>query len=284
MQGPQSATVVGPEGEEIYVDSEGRIKVQFHWDREGKDDENSSCYIRVMQPWAGSGWGTSFIPRIDMEVVVDFFDGDPDRPIVTGAVYNGDNKPPFDSKTQSGIRTRSSKEGSAGTSNEFRFDDNKGSEQIYFHAEKDMDTEVENNETLTVDNDRTKIIKHDENSTINNDRNKTVDNNQSESIGANKTIEVGENHTESIGKDKSIDVGGNHTELVDGDMSLKVGKSLSEDIGTDLTVESGDQIVLQTGSASITMKKNGDITIKGNNINIKGSGNVVIKGSNVSTN
>ena len=101
MQGPQSATVVGPAGEEIYVDQEGRIKVQFHWDREGKDDENSSCYIRVMQPWAGAGWGTSFIPRIGMEVVVNFFDGDPDRPIISGAVYNGDNKPPFDSKTQS---------------------------------------------------------------------------------------------------------------------------------------------------------------------------------------
>ena len=284
MQGPQSATVVGPAGEEIFVDKEGRIKVQFHWDREARGDENSSCYVRVMQPWAGSGWGTSFIPRIGMEVVVSFFDGDPDRPIITGSVYNGDNKPPFDSKTQSGIRTRSSKGGSTGASNELRFDDNMGAEQIYIHAEKDLDTEVENNQTLTVDKDRTKFIKHDENSTISNDRNKTVENNQSETIGADKTIDIGANHTESIGKDKSIDVGGNQTENVDKDMSLTVGKNLSEDIGNKLNIEAGDQIVFKTGSASITMKSNGDITISGKNINIKGSGNVVIKGSKVTSN
>ena len=292
MQGPQSATVVGPAGEEIYVDKEGRIKVQFHWDREGKDDENSSCYIRVMQPWAGAGWGTSFIPRIGMEVVVNFFDGDPDRPIISGAVYNGDNKPPFDSKTQSGIRTRSSKGGSNATSNEFRFDDNKGAEQIYVHAEKNLDTEVENDETLKVDNDRIKIIKHDENSTINNDRNKTVDNNQSETIGADKTIDVGKSHTEnigenkteSIGKNSSLDVGDNSTASVKNNMSIDVGKNFNEDVGKSYTLNAGDQITLKSGSASITMKKNGDITIKGKNINIKGSGNVIIKGSKVSTN
>ena len=292
MQGPQSATVVGPSGEEIYVDKEGRIKVQFHWDREGKDDENSSCYIRVMQPWAGAGWGTSFIPRIGMEVVINFFDGDPDRPIISGAVYNGDNKPPFNSKTQSGIKTRSSKEGSNANSNELRFDDNKGSEQIFIHAEKNLDTEVENDETLTVDNDRTKIVKHDENSTINNDRNKTVDNNQSETIGSDKKIDVGKSHTEdiaenkteNIGKNSSLDIGDNSTASIKNNMSVDVGKNLNEDVGKAFTLNAGDQITLKAGSASITMKKNGDISIKGKNINIKGSGNVIIKGSKVTLN
>jgi len=284
MRGPQSAVVVGPSGEEIYIDELGRIKVQFFWDREGKNNETSTCFIRVMQPWAGSGWGTSFIPRIGMEVIVNFMDGDPDRPIVTGSVYNGDNAIPFGSKTQSGIRTRSSKSGTASNCNELRFDDLKGSEQVFIHAEKNMDTEVENDETLSVDNDRTKTIKHDENSTIENDRNKTVNNNQTETIKKNKTIEVGVNHTETIDKDKTIKVKGNHSEKIDKDMTIEVGNNLTEDIGKKLAIVAGDQIILKTGSASITMKKNGDITIKGKNINIKGSGNVVIKGSKVTTN
>lgn len=292
MQGPQSATVVGPAGEEIYTDEYGRIKVQFHWDREGKRDENSSCFIRVMQPWAGSGWGTSFIPRIGMEVVVDFFEGDPDRPIVTGSVYNGDNRPPFDVKTQSGIRTRSSKEGSTANFNELRFEDSKGAEQIFIHAELNMDTEVENDESLLVENDRTKTINHDENSSIKNDRNKSVGNNQTETIGQDKTIDVGNNHRESIGKDKSVDVVGDHTETIGKNMSITIRENLSEDAGRKIDITAGDQIVLKTGSASITMKSNGDITISGANIAVKGSGkidvkasgNVSIKGSKVSTN
>ena len=292
MNGPQSATVVGPAGEEIFIDEYGRIKVQFHWDREGERNENSSCFIRVMQPWAGAGWGTSFIPRIGMEVVVNFFDGDPDRPIVTGSVYNGDNKPPFESKTQSGIRTRSSKGGSNSNFNELRFEDSKGAEQIFIHAEKNMDTEVENNETLIVENDRSKTIRHDEISAIDNDRNKSVGNNQSENIGRDKTIEVGSNHTEAIGNDKSVDVGNNHTETIGKNMTLTVSENLGETVGKKIDIEAGDQIVLKTGSASITMKSNGDISIRGNNltlqgsgkINIKASSNVNIKGSKVSTN
>ncbi|MCP4494622.1 MAG: type VI secretion system tip protein VgrG [Gammaproteobacteria bacterium] len=284
MQGPQSATVVGPGGEEIYTDDLGRIKVQFHWDREGERNENSSCFIHVMQPWAGAGWGTSFIPRIGMDVVVNFYDGDPDRPIVTGAVYNGDNKPPFSSKTQSGIKTRSSKSGSNSNFNELRFDDNKGSEQIYIHAEHNMDTQIENSETLTVDVDRTKTIGNDENSSIGKDRNKSVAENQSESIGDSKTIDVGNNHSETIGSDKTIDVGSNHTESIGKNMSIRVNDNLSENVGKKIEVVAGDQIVLKTGSASITMKSNGDISIKGKNISVQGSGNVTIKGSKVSTN
>ncbi len=315
MRGPQSAIVTGPAGEEIYVDDLGRIKVQFYWDREGSNDENTTCFIRVMQAWAGAQWGTSFIPRIGHEVIVDFIDGDPDRPIITGTVYNGRNRPPFDSKTKSGIRTRSTKEGTAANCNELIFDDRKDAEQIFIHAEHNMDTEVENDETLTVDNDRTKHILHDENSNIDNDRNKTVGNDQTETIVKNKTIDVGENHTESIGKNATIDIGDNqnltigkhisidiaenHSETVGGNMTVSVGENLSETVSgaytetvTDayslsantILLEAAERIVLKTGSAQIVMESNGDIAISGSNINVQGSGDVVIRGSQVSVN
>ncbi len=307
MKGPQSALVVGPAGEEIYIDEFGRIKVQFIWDREGKKDEHSSCFLRVVQTWAGNQWGASFIPRIGHEVIVNFLDGDPDRPLVTGSVYNGWNKPTYPSKTQSGIKTRSTKGGSPENYNEFRFEDKKGEEQIFIHAEKNFDTEVEHDQTLTVDNDRTKTVKHDENSTISHDRNKTVSNNQTETIGKNKTIDVGDNHAETIGKNMtlsvgkniSIDITENHTETVGKNMTIGVTKDLRETVegkytetvtkeyalsAKTITMTADDQITLKTGSASITMKSNGDITISGANINVKGSGNVVIKGSKITQN
>lgn len=307
MRGPQSAIVTGPSGEEIYVDEFGRIKVQFYWDREGQLDENTTCFIRVIQSWSGGQWGSSFIPRIGHEVIVDFLDGDPDRPIITGSVYNGKNKPPFSSKTQSGIRTRSTKGGTAANCNELRFDDKKDAEQIYIHAEKNMDTEVENNETLTIENDRTKHVMHDENSNIDNDRNKAVGNNQSETIGKNKTISVGDNHDEtvgknatiSVGKDITVDIGANHNETIGKNMTLSVAKDLTETIsgkhaesvtkeyGLDaksITMNAADQITLQTGKAKIVMKKSGDITISGKNITINGKGNVVVKSSKTSIN
>ena len=150
MKGPQSALVTGPSGEEIYIDKLGRIKVQFMWDQYGKKNESSSCYLRVVQSWSGDSWGTSFIPRIGQEVIVNFLDGDPDRPLVTGTVYNGDNKPPYPSKTQSGIKTHSTKGGSASNYNELRFEDLKGSEEIFIQAEKDFNTLVKDNHSRTV--------------------------------------------------------------------------------------------------------------------------------------
>lgn len=240
MQGPQSALVVGPSGEEIYIDEFGRIKVQFYWDREGKNNETSSCFVRVVQSWAGAEWGSSFIPRMGHEVIVTFLDGDPDRPLVTGSVYNGKNKPVYPSKTQSGIKTRSTKGGNASNFNELRFEDKKDSEQIYIHAEKDLDTQVENNETLTIDNDRTKHVKHDENSNIDNDRNKTVGNNQTESISKNKTITVGDNHRETIGKNNTISVGDSHTETVAKNASIDIGENQALNIGKNVTVGIGE--------------------------------------------
>jgi len=283
MKGPQSAIVTGPAGEEIYIDEFGRIKAQFIWDREGKNDENSSCFLRVMQTWAGNGWGASFIPRIGHEVIVTFLNGDPDRPIVTGTVYNGVNKPPYSSKTQSGIKTHSTKGGTSANYNELRFEDKKESEQIYIHAEKNLDTMVENDETLTVDNDRTKTIKNDENSTIENDRNKTVNNNQTETIKNNKTISVGKDHEETVQANMTITVDKDLKESVRG----KYLESVTKDYGLrakTITMDADDEVIIKTGSAKIVMKSNGDITLSGKTINIKGSGNVVIKGSKVITN
>ncbi len=318
IRGTQTAVVVGPSGEEIFTDEYGRVKVQFFWDRLGRGDDNSSCWIRVAQFWAGKKWGAQFLPRIGHEVLVSFLEGDPDRPLIIGSVYNADMMPTYDlpvRKAQSGIKSRSTKSGTPKNFNEIRFDDKKDAEQIYIHAEKNMDTQVENDETLTVDNDRTKHIKHDENSNIDNDRNKTVGKNQSENIGENKSISVGKNHTESVAKNATIDIGGNqtfsvgkninisiadnHTETVGKSMTISVDKDLKETVSgkyteavtkeyglkaKSITMQADDQITLKTGSAQIVMKKNGDITISGKNINVKGSGNVVLKGSKVTAN
>jgi type VI secretion system secreted protein VgrG len=153
VQGAQTATVVGKKGEEIDTDEHGRVKVQFHWDRKGKKDEKSSCFVRVAQAWAGQQWGGINIPRIGQEVLVSFLEGDPDRPIITGRVYNGQQKPPYDlpaNATQSGIKSRSSKQAGDKNFNEIRFEDKKDSEEIFIHAEKDMKVEVENDAVWNV--------------------------------------------------------------------------------------------------------------------------------------
>ena len=147
--------VVGPSGEEIYVDKYSRVKVHFYWDRQGKKDENDSCWIRVSQPWAGAGWGAMWIPRIGQEVIVDFLEGDPDRPLITGRVYNAEQVVPYtlpDHHTVSTFQSRSSKGGAAANYNEIRFEDKKGSEQIFINAENDMDHRVENDSREYVKN------------------------------------------------------------------------------------------------------------------------------------
>jgi type VI secretion system secreted protein VgrG len=188
VQGPQTAVVVGPDGDEIYTDKYGRVKVQFHWDRYGKKNENSSCWVRVSHPWAGKNWGFVAIPRIGQEVIVDFLEGDPDQPIITGRVYNAEQMPPYDlpaNRTQSGIKTRSSLGGSAANFNEIRFEDKKGSEQLYIHAEKNQDNLVENDETTDVGHDRTEKVANNEKITIGVDR--------TENVGSNETIGIGVN-------------------------------------------------------------------------------------------
>jgi type VI secretion system secreted protein VgrG len=236
VRGSQTAVVVGTSGEEIYVDNYGRVKVQFFWDRDGNKDENSSCWIRVSQIWAGKNWGWMTIPRIGQEVVVDFLEGNPDRPLIVGRIYNAEQMPPYtlpDNSTQSGIQSRSSKGGSSSNCNEIRFEDKMGSEMVTVHAEKDMTTEVENDDTQTVDHDR--------------------------------TITVKGKHTETITGDTTITIQqGNHSLTLDqGNQSTKVS------IGSEAH-EAMQQIELKVGESSIVLTQEG-ITIKALTISIQGT-------------
>jgi len=215
VRGLHSAIVVGPSGEEIHTDKHGRVKVQFHWDRDGKKDDKSSCWIRSAQFWAGSGWGALYLPRVGMEVAVRFLDGNPDRPMIVGAIYNGQHPPPVklpDEKTKSVLRSRSTPNGSG--SNELTFEDAKGNEFIYVHAQKDEKIEVENdkqqqvggNESLTVEKDRKKTV-------LGNQALKVVEEDKTE-IGGNQTINVAQKRTTVVKGDHSEIVGGNKFETV----------------------------------------------------------------------
>lgn len=240
VRGLQSATVVGPNSEEIHTDDEGRVLVQFHWDRDGAMDEESSCWVRVSQAWGGSGMGIIFTPRIGHEVLISFLEGDPDRPVITGRLYHGVNLPPYElpsEKTKSTIKTMSTPGG--GGFNELRFEDSAGDEQIYIHAQKDWDTEVLNNKTLSVGNDSTSDIGHNRTITVGNDRSKSVGNNQTVMVGNDHTETIGNNETETIGNNRTVSVGTNHNESIGANMSIQVGANLSENVGANLTEHVG---------------------------------------------
>ena len=190
VHGPQTAVVVGPSGEEIFTDKYGRVKVQFQWDRKGQKDANSSCWLRVGTHWAGKQWGAIHIPRIGQEVIVAFLEGDPDQPIIVGSVYNADNMPPWtlpDNKTQSGIKSRSSKSGASANYNEIFFEDKMGSEILRIHAEKDQTHEVEHDDTQWVGHDRTTTIDHDETRHVKHDRTTTIDNDETKTVHGKET-------------------------------------------------------------------------------------------------
>ncbi|SDE44065.1 type VI secretion system Vgr family protein [Ruegeria marina] len=368
MRGPQTAVVVGPPGEEIYTDEYSRVKVQFHWDREGVEDEHTTCFIRVSSVWAGSGWGFIQVPRIGQEVIVDFLEGDPDQPIITGRVYNAEQMPPYalpSNATQSGWKSNSSPGG--GGFNELRFEDAKGNEEVYFQAEKDHNELVKNNESRTIGNDfyesvgndarqevmhdRSEYVKNNKDTTVDVNRTVVIGNNDTETVGQNRALTVGSNESISIGQNSSETIGINHTQTVGamqtisvgairvdtvgaaeqrtvggpqsndigasrsvsvgagqthsigsddswtvgGGRSIEVGKDLSQSIGKKasysvgenmtlkvakkLAIDAGDEILIKTGSASILMKKDGTIQIKGKDIKVEGSGKIDIKAS-----
>lgn len=242
IHGIQTATVVGPAGEEIHTDEYGRVRVQFHWDRAGANDEKSSAWIRVATPWAGSNFGMTSIPRIGCEVLVQFLDGNPNRPIITGMVPNADTMPPWSlpaNKTQSGILTRSTPGGVYDNANALRFEDKKGEEQLWLHAEKDQLTEVEHDEDKWVGNDRRKTIDRDETSHIKRDRTETVDrdetitvhNNRTERVDHDEKISIGDNRTEDVGKNETISIGQNRTEDVGANETISIGGTRSVTIG-----------------------------------------------------
>ena len=250
MRGPQTAVVVGPAGEEIYTDEYSRVKVQFHWDRLGKNDENTTCFIRVSSVWAGSGWGFIQIPRIGQEVIVDFLEGDPDQPIITGRVYNANQMPPYDlpgSATQSGWKSNSSPGG--GGWNELRFEDKKGSEEVYFQAEKDHNELVKNNETRTIGNDWVEDVGNDATQSIGNDRTESVVNNKSTSVGVDRTVSIGNNDTENVGVDRSLSVGSNETISIGTDSTETIGSNHTQSVGSAQTLSVGTTRSRTVGAA-----------------------------------
>lgn len=258
IHGPQTAIVVGPEGEVIHTDALGRVRVQFHWDRYGKYNEKSSCWMRVAQPWASGGFGAVALPRIGDEVVVNFLDGDPDRPLITGSLYNQQQQPPWPlphSQTQSGFMSRSFN-GSSDNANILRFDDKQGQEQLYVHAERNLDTVVETDE--------------------------------SRNVGGNRQINVGGQHVEHVKKDHVTVVSEGALEIIDEQQHITLqGKTaitlmLAEDHVVTLS-ESG-VILLKVGESEIMMNKDGTITLKGNDIDIEGNARVNIKGGEVHIN
>jgi type VI secretion system secreted protein VgrG len=272
VEGTQTAIVVGPSGEEIYTDQHGRVKVQFHWDRQGKKDENSSCWIRVGQIWAGAGWGAMYIPRIGQEVIVDFLEGDPDRPIVTGSVYNAHQTPPYalpTNATQSGIKSRSSKSGSATNYNEIRFEDKMGAEQFVIHAEKNMDTSVEADETHDVGGNRklhvqghftekidggeTRTVNASSEETINGGVTQTVNGGAKQSINGGETRTVNGGLTETINGGETRTVTGGQTETITGALTQTVsgGMTINSPAGVTINAPAGYTVVAPSGTRTV---------------------------------
>lgn len=320
----QTAMVVGPKGEEIYTDEYGRVKVQFHWDREGKRDENTSCWIRVSQSHAGRGFGGIDIPRVGEEVVVSFLEGDPDRPLITGRVYHKEAMPPFGlpaEKTRSGIKSKTYK-GSG--YNEMSMDDTAGKEQIRVNAQYNMDTTVGNDQTLKVGNNRTKDIGVDEVM--------SVGNNQKLKVGVNKTVDVGTDHTETVGANQNIKVGANQAVKVGANQSVSIAANQSnsvgvaktetvgmmsnemvgfmkttnvgaaysiisaaamntavgfvsaEEVGMTKKIIVGSKLEIIVGASKFVMEAGGKVTIEGTEFLFSASGNVKINGSIIDLN
>ncbi|MEW6127926.1 MAG: type VI secretion system tip protein VgrG [Acidobacteriota bacterium] len=236
VHGSQTAIVVGPPGEEIYVDKYGRVKVQFHWDRFGKYNDKSSCWIRVSQNWAGKQWGAMFIPRIGQEVIVDFLEGDPDRPLITGRVYNAGSMPPYtlpDEKTKSTIKTYSYKGG--GGFNELRFEDKKGSEQVFIHAEKNMDFRVKNDYLTYVGNEQHTKVKRDRLTEIGADDHLTIQTNSTQKNGGSISRHAQMNIQEKAGMKYAMDAGM--------EVHIKSGMTLTIETGVNLTLKVGGNFI-----------------------------------------
>jgi len=277
IPGSQTAVVVGKAGEEIWTDQYGRIKVQFHWDRDGKNDENSSCWMRVAQMWTGKGWGAQFIPRIGQEVVVSFLDGDPDRPLVTGCVYNGSNTLPYAlpaEQTKSAVKTQSSKGG--GGFNEIRFEDKKDAEELYLHAQKDMTTDVLHDAVRNVGNDDT--LKVEQNQTITvakGNRSAEISaGNDSLSVKGTRSVKVEGNETHKDLADFTQEVDGNYKLTVQGNLTIEVSGSISFKAGQGMSCEAGTSMSSKAGT-SLTNEAGTELTNKAGT-NLTNDGGVML--------
>jgi type VI secretion system secreted protein VgrG len=257
VRGPQTAIVVGPAGEEIYTDEHGRVKVKFHWDRSENADDTSSCWIRVSQSWAGRRWGAIFLPRIGQEVIVDFLEGDPDRPIITGRVYNGDNTPPYtlpDHKTISGVKTGTTP--GAGGFNEIRFEDKKGEEQIFVHGEKNLDIRIKNDTFELIGNDRHLIVKKDQIEHVENNREELVDNDHKEKIGKDRNLKVVGKEAKEVGKSLSLTVKDDVIEVFKKNQSTQVTKDLYIK-AANICIEATTNITIKVGQSHIAIESGG---------------------------
>ncbi len=324
VDGPQTAVVVGPAGEEIYTDEYGRIKVQFHWDRYAQSDEHSSCWLRVSQSMAAPNWGAVYLPRIGHEVIVTFLEGDPDRPLVTGAVYNGLHTPPYplpENKTRTVFRTQSHK---AEGYNEMYFEDESDQEEVHFRAQKDMKTKVLNNRYRDIGNDEELKVGNNQENNILGDRKEVIDGhktsitkqtfmeqveedvhvtynaNESEKIANNRDLYIDENRQTLIGKDDSLDVGQDQNTVIMASRSIDVGADDTHSIGNNLSVEvngntsirsdgetavvSADEIKLFVGASSLVLKSSGNIHLNGTSITIDGASSVTATGGKVDIN
>ncbi|EIZ4685983.1 type VI secretion system tip protein VgrG, partial [Escherichia coli] len=309
VDGPQSAIVTGPAGEEIFCDEHGRVRVKFHWDRYHGMTEESSCWVRVSQAWAGPGFGNLAIPRVGQEVIVDFLNGDPDQPLVMGRTYHEDNRSPGDlpgTKTQMTIRSKTYK-GSG--FNELRFEDATSNEQVYIHAQKNMDTEVLNDRTTDVKHDHTETIGndqkitvvkgqtvqvgtrkeggHDQSITVANDRRITVRNDQTLKVTNDRTVSVSHDDGLYVRNDRRVTVKGkqehkttgNHVSLVEGkhslvvkgDLARKVSGALGIKVDGEIVQESSSRISLKVGGSFVVIHS-GDVDIVGPKINLNSGG------------
>jgi type VI secretion system secreted protein VgrG len=308
VHGPQTAIVVGKKDEDIWTDEYGRVKLEFHWDRDSPGDENSSCWVRVAQLWAGSNFGGIHIPRIGQEVIVEFLEGDPDRPIVTGRVYNFDNKPPYElpiNQTQSGIKSRSTLDGLPDNFNEIRFEDKKGSEELFIHAEKTQTTKVKQSQSISVGGSRSVSVGDTQSTTVakketqtyNDAREMTVAKTNSETItlAHTGTYKQGRTITVSAQDDALTVSGANKTTTVSGqyhiqaDAEYKVthkenivllsgakamvtnGKSTLTLEGGKITLSAPESITIECGGSSITLTPN-HLAISATKVGVDGSG------------
>lgn len=274
VRGLQSAVVTGPPGQEIHTDEYGRVKVQFHWDREGNKNEQSSCWLRTSQPWSGNGWGFVSLPRIGDEVLVDFINGDPDWPIIVGTVNNAASPALYKlpaNKTQSGIKTRSTPGGGPNNFNELRFEDQRGVEEVYLQGEKDWNILIKNDkgqsvghdEALKVGNNRLKIVAVDQMEQVGRNQTEIIGANQSISIGSNKSETVAINSSESVGVAKELSIGGLYQVSVGAAMNETVIGAKTEEVGITKAVLVGAHMMETVlGNRSLTVGGNLSATVK----------------------
>ncbi|MEF2508349.1 type VI secretion system tip protein TssI/VgrG [Vibrio mimicus] len=300
VDGPMIAKVVGPAGEEIYCDEHGRVKVHFPWDRESKQNEHSSCWVRVSQGWAGAQYGFMAIPRIGHEVIVSFLHGDPDQPIITGRTYHATNTSPYPlpaNKTRTVIRTDTHQgEGF----NEIRFEDQAGQEEIFVHAQKDQNNVVNNDETTKVGHDRSENVGNDEAITIGNNRTETVGNNETITIGNDRTETVGGNEVvtikgntaettaiakaETVGAAKALTIGAGYQETVGASKNVSVGLTYTEQVGILRQLIVGERYEVVCGDSKLVMNADGTILLTAKKISISGQDKVEIDAKVVEVN